>query len=65
MWRDICLSNSGAILSLLQQYQQGLTKLEQAIKQQDSDFLIETFKRAKQARDTRFADPSLIDNSEI
>ncbi|NOQ93235.1 MAG: prephenate dehydrogenase/arogenate dehydrogenase family protein, partial [Methylophaga sp.] len=39
MWRDICLSNSDAILGLIQQYQQGLTKLEDAIKNQDGETL--------------------------
>jgi len=54
MWRDICLSNSEAILELIAQYQQGLTQLEHAIKQQDGDTLKTVFERAKQARDTRF-----------
>lgn len=54
MWRDICLSNSEAILGLIQQYQQGLTALENAIKNQDGDTLKTVFERAKQARDTRF-----------
>jgi len=54
MWRDICLSNSDAILGLIQQYQQGLTELENAIKNQDGETLKTVFERAKQARDTRF-----------
>lgn len=65
MWRDICLSNSGAILDLLQQYQRDMGLLEQAIKQKDGDYLIKVFERAKVARDTRFNDPDLIDNSEV
>jgi len=56
MWRDICLSNSEAILGLIQQYQQGLSDLEQAIKTQDGETLKTVFERAKQARDTRFKD---------
>jgi len=56
MWRDICLSNSDAILGLIQQYQQGLTELEDAIKNQDGETLKTVFERAKQARDTRFKD---------
>jgi len=56
MWRDICLSNSEAVLGLIQQYQQGLSKLENAIKNQDGDTLKTVFERAKQARDTRFKD---------
>jgi len=56
MWRDICLSNSEAILGLIQQYQQGLTELENAIRNKDGDTLKTVFERAKQARDTRFKD---------
>ncbi|HCD04336.1 MAG TPA: prephenate dehydrogenase/arogenate dehydrogenase family protein, partial [Methylophaga sp.] len=37
----------------------------QAIRQDDGDYLIDIFARAKRARDTRFADPSLKDNSEV
>ncbi len=65
MWRDVCLSNSTAILDLLNDYRQGLDKIEQAIKNKDGDYLVDVFKRAKQARDTRFSEPGLIDNSEI
>jgi prephenate dehydrogenase len=59
MWRDICLSNDAAILGLLKQYQQQLTEIEQAIQQQDGDYLMDLFQRAKQARDTRFKEPGL------
>jgi len=65
MWRDICLTNKHAVLNLLRQYQQDLAKIETAIENQDGDYLIDVFSRAKQARDTRFNDPSLIDNSEV
>jgi prephenate dehydrogenase len=65
MWRDICLTNKEAILGLLEQYHQGLNKIEQAIREQDGDYLVKTFGRAKQARDHRFADPDLVDNSEV
>jgi prephenate dehydrogenase len=65
MWRDICLTNKTAILDLLHQYHQDLNKIEQAIEQQDGDYLIDVFTRAKQARDTRFNEPGLIDNSEV
>ena len=54
MWRDICLSNKDAILGLLRQYHQDLRKIEEAIKEEDCDFLIDVFGRAKQARDVRF-----------
>ncbi len=65
MWRDICLGNKQAILDLLDDFHQGINKIEQAIKEADGDYLIEVFERAKKARDTRFADPDLIDNSEV
>jgi prephenate dehydrogenase len=59
MWRDICLSNSDAILALLKQYQQQMTAIEQAIEQQNGDYLMTLFQRAKQARDDRFNKPNL------
>lgn len=65
MWRDICLGNKKAILDLLDEYHQGINKIEQAIKEEDGEYLIGVFARAKKARDTRFADPDLIDNSEV
>lgn len=65
MWRDICLSNSEAILGLLKQSQHQMNLLQQAIEQQDGDYLMTVFERAKRARDTRFNDPDLIDNSEV
>lgn len=65
MWRDICLGNRNAILELLQQYRSGLDQIEQAIREDDGDYLIDVFGRAKRARDSRFADPSLKDNSEV
>jgi prephenate dehydrogenase len=57
MWRDICLSNHDAILTLLQQYQQQLAEIEQAIQKQDGDYLMTLFQSAKTARDTRFEMP--------
>lgn len=65
MWRDICLANKQAILDLLDEFHQGINKIEQAIKEDDGEYLVEVFERAKKARDSRFADPDLIDNSEV
>jgi prephenate dehydrogenase len=65
MWRDICLGNQHAVLDLIEQYQQGLTQLQTAIRDGDGDYLVDVFSRAKKARDSRFADPDLIDNSEV
>lgn len=65
MWRDICLANKQAILDLLDEFHQGINKIEQAIKEDDGEYLVEVFERAKKARDSRFADPDLVDNSEV
>lgn len=65
MWRDICLTNSEAILSLITQYQHDLDRLEHAIRNQDGDYLQTVFNSAKRARDSRFNEPGLIDNSEV
>lgn len=65
MWRDICLTNSEAILSLLADYQSQLSIIEEAIRSQQGNVLLDIFQRAKQARDKRFNDPTLVDNSEV
>ena len=52
MWRDICLQNGDAILSMMDKYQQEINILKQAIESADSDSLLEIFSRAKMARDT-------------
>ena len=65
MWRDISLTNSTAILSLLKKYQHQMSLLQQAIEQQDGDYLIAVFERAKQARDTCFNEQNLKDYSEV
>lgn len=65
MWRDICLGNQQAILELLRQYRSGLDKIEAAIREDNGDYLIDFFSRAKGARDSRFAEPGLTDNSEV
>lgn len=65
MWRDICLTNGDAILGLITQYQQDMSQLEKAIREQDGDYLQTVFERAKQARDSRFDEPGLVDNSEV
>ena len=51
MWRDICLQNGGAILSMMDKYQQEISILKQAIESEDSASLLEIFSRAKTARD--------------
>lgn len=52
MWRDICLSNSDAILAMMQNYQQQIDELKQCIEQGDGESILALFKAAKDARDT-------------
>ena len=52
-------------MDLLDEFHQGINKIEQAIKEDDGEYLVEVFERAKKARDSRFADPDLVDNSEV
>lgn len=51
MWRDICLSNSDAILAMMQNYQQQIDELKQCIEQRDGESILALFKAAKDARD--------------
>ena len=51
MWRDICLANREAIVKVLQDFRDNLDSLTDAIVKGDGDWLMETFERAKHARD--------------
>lgn len=51
MWRDICLSNSTAILAMMNNYQNEMERLKTAIEQSDDEALLKIFSDAKQARD--------------
>jgi prephenate dehydrogenase len=51
MWRDICLANAEAILHMIERYSADLHTLADAVRQHDSDRLLEIFTTAKQARD--------------
>ena len=51
VWHDICLHNSAALLKMLERFEVDLDKLRQAIADNDSDYLLQVFKRAKAARD--------------
>ena len=53
MWRDICLANRDALLDALRSYQNDLATLGEALARADDDYLLQTFRRAKQARDER------------
>ncbi|CAH1044495.1 bifunctional prephenate dehydrogenase/3-phosphoshikimate 1-carboxyvinyltransferase [Halomonas sp. TD01] len=50
MWRDIFIANRDAVLSSLDDFEAGLTRLRQAVESGDSDALIATFDRASHAR---------------
>ena len=52
MWRDICLANGEALVSLIEQYQQELDRIEAAIRTGDADRLLELFGKAKSKRDS-------------
>lgn len=51
MWRDICLANRDAILTLLEQFSQHIDELGEAIRSADGDRMMKVFTRAKAARD--------------
>jgi prephenate dehydrogenase len=54
MWRDICLANRQAIVAMLNQFHDNLSDTIEAIERGDGDFLLDTFTRAKHARDKIF-----------
>ena len=51
MWHDICVNNRDAILQVLQRFQLDLEKLGKAIADNNSDYILDVFKRAKASRD--------------
>lgn len=51
MWRDICLANREALAKVLRDFRDNLDSLTDAIVRGDGDWLMETFERAKRARD--------------
>lgn len=51
MWRDICLANSDAILSMLERFNHDLADLSAAIHAGDGERILEVFSDAKTARD--------------
>ncbi len=52
MWRDICITNSEAILAMMQNYQSEIDNLKKAIQNSDADELLKIFSSARKARDT-------------
>ncbi|MBI4006729.1 MAG: prephenate dehydrogenase/arogenate dehydrogenase family protein [Gammaproteobacteria bacterium] len=55
MWHDICFSNRKQLLKALDRFDSHLNTIRSAIKNDDSDALLELFARAKEARD-KFTD---------
>jgi len=51
MWRDICLANRDAIVTLLDQYRDGIEQISSAVRDGNGEQLMEVFSRAKEARD--------------
>ena len=51
MWHDICVNNRDAILQILKRFQTDLEQLGNAIDNNDSDYILDVFKRAKASRD--------------
>lgn len=51
MWHDICVHNEPALLTILNRFEADLEKLRLAIANNDSDYLLQVFTRAKSARD--------------
>lgn len=51
MWRDICLNNRDAILSMIQLHQQKLSQLADLLVTDQGDEILSIFEHAKQSRD--------------
>jgi len=52
MWRDVCIANGDALIDLIEQYQDELSRVTLAIKDGDADELLRLFSRAKSERDS-------------
>jgi len=50
MWRDVFLSNKGAVLEMLQRFSEDLTALQRAIRWGDGDALFDLFTRTRAVR---------------
>lgn len=56
MWRDICLQNKTAILSMLDKYEAELLTLKKHIEKMDGERILSTFEQAKAIRDQAMED---------
>ncbi len=51
MWRDICLANHDAVVTMVERFQDDLADLAAAIRDSDGERLLKIFQNAKAARD--------------
>jgi len=51
MWRDICMENRDAMLEVLQLFNNDLKQLEEAVRDNDGEAVVNVFTRAKETRD--------------
>ena len=51
MWHDICVANREQLVNMLHAFNDDLQRLTKAVEQADSEYLKDTFTRAKNARD--------------
>ncbi|GAB3287649.1 prephenate dehydrogenase/arogenate dehydrogenase family protein [Parahaliea aestuarii] len=51
MWRDIAIANRDAVLATIDQFSAQLASLRAAVEREDADAMLQTFSRAKAARD--------------
>jgi len=65
MWRDICLANKDELLDCLESYRDDLGLLMDAIESGDGEVLLETFERAKHARDVFIKQRDVDDEDEL
>ncbi len=56
MWHDICVHNGPALLKILDRFNADLDHLRKAIAENDGDYLLQVFSRAKAARDQLTSD---------
>ena len=52
MWHDICLNNRDALLKMVNRFSEELATLSGAIERGDGEAILQTFERAKSARDS-------------
>lgn len=52
MWRDVCIANSEALIDLIEQFQDELSRVTLAIREGDAEELLRLFSRAKSERDS-------------